>query len=52
MLPEPKEIKYWINDIKGSQIDAKAPAWAKEEFEAYQRLMSAKPNKKGTIKWY
>lgn len=52
MLEEPKGIKYWVNDRNGVKIDPRAPKWAKDEFKVYQKLMSAGPDKKGTIKLY
>lgn len=51
MLIEPKGINYWTVDKLGNQtIAADAPAWAKKEFEEYQKLMAEEPDKNGILK--
>lgn len=52
MLERPKGYKYWQHTPAGPKINEKAPNWAKEEFEEYQKQFeqSGTPDQNGLIR--
>lgn len=53
MRKMPKGIKYWYIDEKEHwQIEDDAPAWARREFEEFQKAINPEQNKEGIVTQY